>query len=72
MLVSSLDWEDPLEKGQHTLVLLPGESHGQRSLVGYNRVAKSRTRLKQLSMHACVSYFILLEVDFISKRFNMY
>ena len=34
--VQSLDWEDPLEKGewQPTLVFLPEESHGQRSLAG--------------------------------------
>ena len=33
--VRSLDQEDPLEEGmQPTPVLLPGESHGQRSLVG--------------------------------------
>ena len=35
--VLSLGREDPLEKEwQHTLVFLPGESHGQRSLVGYS------------------------------------
>ena len=29
--------EDPLEKGMiTTLVILPGESHGQRSLEGYS------------------------------------
>ena len=34
--VQSLDWEDPLEKEMATTpVLLPGKSHGQRSLVGY-------------------------------------
>ena len=36
--VRSLCWEDPLEKEmkwQSTPVLLPGKSHGQRSLVGY-------------------------------------
>ena len=33
-----------------TPVFLPGESHGQRSLVGYS--PWGRTRLKQLSMHA--------------------
>ena len=33
--VQSLSWEDPLEEGMTTtLVLLPGESHGQRSLAG--------------------------------------
>ena len=35
--VQSLGWEDPLEKeGQPTAVFLPGETHGQRSLVGYS------------------------------------
>ena len=35
--VQSLGQEDPREKGwQATSVFLPGESHGQRSLVGYN------------------------------------
>ena len=35
--VRSLGWEDPLEKEwQPTPVLLPGESHGQKSLVGYS------------------------------------
>ena len=35
--VRSLGREDPLEEGrQPTLVLLPGESHGQRSLAGYS------------------------------------
>ena len=37
---------------QHTPVFLPGESHGQRSLVGYSPWArKSQTRLKPLSTH---------------------
>ena len=32
-----LGWEVPLEEGmQPTPVFLPGESHGQRSLVGYS------------------------------------
>ena len=36
MQVRSLVQEDPLEKGMgtHSLVFLPGESHGQRSLQG--------------------------------------
>ena len=34
--VRSLGQEDPLEKEMTTLpVILPGKSHGQRSLVGY-------------------------------------
>ena len=39
---------------QPTPVFLPGESNGQVSLVGYNEVTKSLTRLKRLSMHTCV------------------
>ena len=40
--VRFLSWEDPLEKEMAThcstlVVLLPGKSHGQRSLVGYRR-----------------------------------
>ena len=36
--VQSLGWEDPVpwrRKWQSTLGLLPGKSHGQRTLVGY-------------------------------------
>ena len=49
MGVQSLGREDPLEKGlQPTATFLPGESHGQTSLVGYTvqGVARSWTRLK--------------------------
>ena len=37
--VQSLGWEDPLEKGMatHTPLFLPGEPHGQRSLVVYSQ-----------------------------------
>ena len=34
--VRSLGQEDPLEEGMNTPVFLSGESHGQRSLVGYS------------------------------------
>ena len=34
--VQPLGWEDPLEKGQTTPVFLLGESHEQRSQVGYS------------------------------------
>ena len=37
MQVLSLGWEDPWRRAwQSTPVFLPGESHGQRSLVGYS------------------------------------
>ena len=47
MWVRSLGQEDSLEKDmQPTPVFLPGESHGQRSLVGtVHGVEKSQTRL---------------------------
>ena len=42
-------------KWQPTPVFLPGESRGQRSLVGCCPWgSQSRTRLKRLSMHACI------------------
>ena len=35
--IPGLGWEDPLEEGMATTpVFLPGESHGQGSLVGYS------------------------------------
>ena len=34
--VRYLGQEDPLEKGMASPVFLPGESHGQRSLVGHS------------------------------------
>ena len=43
--IQSLDLEDPLEEGMATHpVFLPGESYGQRSLVGYSqRGSKTHT-----------------------------
>ena len=51
--VRSLGREDPLEEEMDpTPVILPGESHGPRSLAGYSpQEAKSWTRLKELSTH---------------------
>ena len=45
--VQSLGWEDPWRsKWLPTSVLLPGESHGQRSLMAYRPwITKSRTQL---------------------------
>ena len=35
-LVRSRGWEDPLQKGMAPHFSMPGEVHGQRSLVGYS------------------------------------
>ena len=52
MQVQSLGWEDFLEEEMaHTPVFLPGDSHGQQACrATFHRVAKSQTRLKQLSI----------------------
>ena len=49
----SLGWEDPWEKGMTThSVFLPGESHGQRSLMGYSPWGhKESDSTKQLRMY---------------------
>ena len=49
--VRSLGWEDPLDLAwQPTLVFLPGEFHGQRSLVGHSpRGPKESDTTEQLS-----------------------
>ena len=52
-LGSTPDQEDPLEKGMAThSPLLPGESHKQRSLVGYSPWGhKELDTTERLSMH---------------------
>ena len=53
MQVRSLGQEDPWRRAwQPTPVFLPGESHGQRSLVTVHWVSENRTQVKQLSTHA--------------------
>ena len=50
--VRKIPWR---RKWQPTPVFLPGESHGRRSLVGYNpRVAKSRTQLSNFTFTVCM------------------
>ena len=51
-LVRSLVQEDPMEEGMATtLVFLPRESHGQRSLVGYSPWdCKELDTIEQLTM----------------------
>ena len=67
--VQALGWENPLEDGmQLTLVLLPGEFHGQRSLVGYSpwsckepdttEVTKQQPPFRTLSLVTDVQNFI--------------
>ena len=42
---------------QLTKVFLPGESHGQRSLAGYNSLAGKELDTTEATWHACVQSF---------------
>ena len=52
MWVQCLDWEDPLEKEMATPVFFPGESHGQRSLVGYSSQGRKELDMTEVTQHA--------------------
>ena len=45
-----------LRRAWHPTPVLPGESHGQKSLAGYSSVTKSQTPLKRLSKYACAQF----------------
>ena len=64
--VRSLGWEDPLEKEMAThSVLLPGKSHGQRSVVGYSpwdcKESEYIHRYMQLSPESIFEHFCHLK-----------
>ena len=53
MQVQSLGWEDPLEEGMVThFVFLPGEWHGQRSLLGYSPYSPNELDMTKVTYHA--------------------
>ena len=65
MQVQTLGWENPLEEAwQPTPVFLPGESHGQRSLVGsspYGHKELDTTEVTEpASMHALINHLRIL------------
>ena len=57
---------------QPTPVFLPGESHGQRSLMTAHRVTKSQTRLKQLGMHPSKALMPVVYFPSLSQRADLY
>ena len=58
--VRATDWEDPLEEGQQlTPLFLPGETHGQRSLLDCSPQSGEETGMKQLSTHSYSACFSL-------------
>ena len=49
----SLGWEDPLEEGMAThSSFLPGEAHGQRSLVGYSSKGCKESDMTEVTAQA--------------------
>ena len=63
--VRALGWKDPLEKWQSTPVLLPGKSHGQRSLIGYSPWGRKESDMtEQLHFHfpsfSCLLVYFLI------------
>ena len=50
--IRSLGREDPLEEGMATTpIFLPGESHGQRSVVGYSPRGRKESDTERLHFH---------------------
>ena len=66
--VKSLGQEDPLEKDwQPNPVFLPGESHGERSLVGYSPWGRKESDMtERLSLSSYSSKVRQLSVEFSS------
>ena len=66
--VQSLGQEDPLEKEwQPNPVFLPGDSHGERSLVGYSPWGRKESDMtEQLSLSSYSSKVRQLSVEFSS------
>ena len=64
--VRSLGWENPLEKGMATCSsILPGKSHGRRSLAGY-----SSWSCKELDMTVRANTFTLCKAQQPQRRSN--
>ena len=69
--VRSLGWEDPWRrKWQSTPVLLPGKSHGQRSLVGYSPCGRKESDTTE--RHGYIIINELHQIKFISPRVTVH
>ena len=68
--VQYLSWKVPLEKGMTTTpVFLPGESHGQRSLTGYNPWGcKELDMTERLTLSLSLSYIQGFSCDTSGKN----
>ena len=52
-------------------VFLPGESHGQRSLVGYSSWGHKESDMTEVTQHACVHMCVCVCVCVCIKRKNV-
>ena len=65
--VHSLGWEDLLEKEMATPpVLLPGKSHGQRSLVGYSPLRRKESDTTE-RLHFHFSHVVACKLNHLSS-----
>ena len=59
MWVRSLNQEDPPEEAwQPTSVFLPGESHGQRGLVGHSPWGRKESDTTETTKHAHIGHLL--------------
>ena len=66
--VRSLGWEDPLEKEMAThSSILPGKSHGQRSLAGYGPWGHKESDLTEATEHFIVEYLTYISVSILNN-----
>ena len=69
--VWSLGWEDPLEKEMATTpVLLPGKSHGQRSLAGYSPWGRKELDMTE-RLHFHFSIYRVLKLILFNLHNNL-
>ena len=55
-------WKIPWRRAwQPTPVFLPGESHGQRSLVGYSPQGHTESDTTEATQHTCMAHTLVLE-----------
>ena len=72
MQVRSLGQENPLEEEMAThYIFLPGELHGQRSLVGYSPQGHKELDTTEVTQHTCNMMFIIIKDGqvFLSKLY---
>ena len=76
--VQSLGREDPLEKEkQPSPVLLPGKSHGQRSMVGYSPWGRKESDTTNFTflyeiLFSSFSFFILSKMNIFFCKHNLH